>query len=400
MLVIASMPRVRATERRVRGRLAGVAIAGLLAACSLPGYGEYAQPVPHPPELEAGSDSGDASDAGNAGNAGDDSGVLTCPPGFADCNGLSSDGCETALDSLRNCGNCGATCSNDHGTTACLVRSASAACSPACATGYADCDLDPSNGCETNIETDSTHCGSCEKACPANGGTPLCVAGKCGISQCNDGFGDCTNAGSCSVNLNTDPSNCGHCGHVCSSANGTPRCNGGVCEISCHDGWGDCNANTVQDGGTVPDDGCETKLNVPDSGGSVPNCGACGAACVRRSLTTVDLAECALGVCARTCFAGQGDCDNNRNDPGCRGSACGCETHLGTDANNCGACGHVCKGGACTNSTCECPDTEPTSGTTPCSLASTVICGTYGTSCHCSCASGIFKCTDSAGKAC
>jgi hypothetical protein len=105
-------------------------------------------------------------------------------------------------------------------------------------------------------------------------------------------------------------------------------------------------------------------------------------------------------VCSRDCFAGEGDCDNNRNDPACRASSCGCETYLGNNAANCGACGHVCKGGSCVNQTCECPDSKPTSGSTKCSLASTVKCGPYGTSCTCSCQSGVFKCTDSGGKAC
>jgi hypothetical protein len=117
-------------------------------------------------------------------------------------------------------------------------------------------------------------------------------------------------------------------------------------------GWGDCNRDQA-DGGQVPEDGCETQLNIPNDAGDVPNCGACGALCKRRALTTVNLAQCALGVCARDCWAGTADCDNNRNQPGCNGSTCGCEIHTASDADNCGACGKVCASGKCAGSKCQ-----------------------------------------------
>jgi hypothetical protein len=379
----------RPARRRGRWLWLVLLVAG---GCQLPSYGDFAQTKPSAPGTDAGTDA-------NACDGGDCS-TPTCAPGTGDCNGNPGDGCETLLDSEAHCGGCGVACTNDHGSTSCAADAdAAAACTPVCAAGFADCDLDASNGCETNLNTDSTHCGSCDLACPANGGTPLCTAGKCGVSSCNPGFGDCKNVGSCDIDLDTDPANCGHCGHVCSSAHGAPSCNGGVCEIACDAGYGDCNEVTA-DGGAPPDDGCETKLNVSDSGGNVANCGACGASCPRRAFTSVDLAQCALGVCARNCFPDEGDCNNNRNDPACTGNGCGCETYLGDDVNNCGACGHVCKGGGCGNDTCDCPDAEPKSGTTTCTLASSVKCGTYGTSCSCVCTSGVFKCTDSNGKAC
>jgi len=48
---------------------------------------------------------------------------------------------------------------------------------PACATGWEDCDANPSNGCETNLQTDSSNCSSCGNACP---GGEECSAGVCG----------------------------------------------------------------------------------------------------------------------------------------------------------------------------------------------------------------------------
>jgi hypothetical protein len=330
----------------------------------------------------------------------DDAGPQICGAGVADCNGQPDDGCETSIDTVSNCGNCATECTNDHGTTRCALTGETTACAPVCAAGFADCDLNPGNGCETNLNGDSLNCGACGTACPANGGTASCVAGICGVSSCNAGFGDCQNIGKCTINLQTDPLNCGNCGNACPNSHGTASCNAGICQIRCDTGWGDCNAAS-EDGGSSPADGCETKLNVPDSTGGVPNCGACGNNCSRRSYTTIDLAECELGTCARDCLYGTGDCDNNRDDPACTGSSCGCEVSFGSNANNCGACGHACKGGACVNDACQCPDSEPKSGSTKCSLASTVSCGAYGSSgCACSCTSGVFKCTDKSGKAC
>ena len=330
-------------------------------------------------------------DAGNGACDGGDCALPACLPEQRDCNGRAEDGCEARLDSLGSCGGCGIECTNEHGATACSsTADGGQACVPTCALGYADCDLNPNNGCETNIDTDSVNCGKCGAACPANGGTPQCQAGKCGLSSCNSGFGDCSNAGSCSFNLNSDPKNCGSCGHQCSSEHGTPACNAGVCRIECDAGWGDCNAAVV-DAGQPPEDGCETKLNELDSGGSVPNCGGCGQVCTRRSLTTVDVASCAMGVCARNCFDDATDCDGNRNDPSCHGSSCGCETHLASSAGNCGACGHVCQGGACNQGACQCPDTKPKGGSA-CTLDAAVTCGPYA-GCTCACTAGLFQCT-------
>lgn|GEM_PF-6410447 len=244
-----------------------------------------------------------------------------CELGSADCNGDPSDGCEISLGTRVNCGQCGQACDNDNGLNECVTVSGAGSwvCQPTCAPGYDDCDLHPDNGCETNIHEDALNCGGCGQACPGNGGTPNCIAGVCGVSACNDGFGDCKNSGRCDFELFSDPQNCGQCGHVCSAEHGEPRCNAGQCAIDCEAGYGDCN------GADGVYDGCETKLNVPDAGGDVPNCGACGSLCKRRAYTKVNLDHCAQGECFRDCWDGAFDCDHQRNDPGCSGSGCGCE---------------------------------------------------------------------------
>jgi hypothetical protein len=281
-------------------------------------------------ELDAGAaGAGSHSGATNGGSAATDAGGLgpcgaepcaMCASGRADCNQLVADGCETPLTTDDDCGACGAACTNEHGTNSCVADalSSSARCEPSCAAGFRDCDLRPSNGCEANLNSDVMNCGACGLGCPANGGTPVCVGGECGVSSCNPGFGDCSNSGTCHYNLASDPLNCGQCGYVCSSAHGKARCNAGICVNDCDAGYGDCNGDSANDG-------CETKLNQPDSGGNVPNCGECGALCQRRSFTTIDLEQCAEGVCYRNCWDGAHDCGDNRNDASCTGKTCGCE---------------------------------------------------------------------------
>lgn len=71
---------------------------------------------------------------------------LQCYTGFADCNGVYADGCESHLaDDPAHCGRCGTSCAAANATGVCTAG----ACSVRCNTGFSDCDGDPSNGCET-----------------------------------------------------------------------------------------------------------------------------------------------------------------------------------------------------------------------------------------------------------
>ncbi|MFW5739502.1 MAG: SUMF1/EgtB/PvdO family nonheme iron enzyme [Myxococcota bacterium] len=83
--------------------------------------------------------------------------------------------------------------------------------------------------------------------------------------------------------------NCGACGYACSTEDADPACVGGVCELSCHQGWGDCDANV--------DSGCET-----DTSENPNHCGACGVECA--------IPLCADGVCA-VCTQGEKRCNSN-----------------------------------------------------------------------------------------
>ncbi len=104
-----------------------------------------------------------------------------------------------------------------------------------------------------------------------------CIAGvtrldggtDAGVLECDAGKADCDGdpANGCEVDLNMDPGHCGGCGNVCTAdLNQGALCNGGMCEVGgCAVGYGDCNADLG--------DGCERNLN------DFANCGACGNEC-------------------------------------------------------------------------------------------------------------------------
>ncbi len=266
---------------------------------------------------------------------------FTCTDGFADCNGVPEDGCEVNLSaSPENCGRCMNRCATAGATAACTNGQCAVG---RCGDDQADCDGDPTNGCETNTRTSTAHCGMCGNRCPtpANG-TPACTNGACGIGRCNDGFGDCDGmAGNgCETPLRNDPANCGACGTRCAVPNASAVCMNGTCGIgACNPGFADCNND--------PADGCEV-----DTRTSNDHCGMCGARCVVANGAPM----CTAGACRiGTCNPGFADCNGRVDD--------GCETPVNFDPNNCGRCGNscpipssgsrVCRAGTCAIGSCQ-----------------------------------------------
>jgi len=77
--------------------------------------------------------------------------IVTCDPPsrYHDCNGNPSDGCEVdKLNDVDNCGSCNGRCSQNNGTPAC---SNGACVVLVCMYGFEDCDMNPSNLCETAL---------------------------------------------------------------------------------------------------------------------------------------------------------------------------------------------------------------------------------------------------------
>jgi hypothetical protein len=302
--------------------------------------------------------------------------ISACSPGYVDCDGFASDGCEVNTTSdPYNCGGCGLLCAPAHATPSCIGSSCLIGmCSP----GYADCDHLAPNGCEVNTAGDPANCGGCATVCSLPHATSGCTSGACTIASCNTGFADCdgvasngcetdlslpTHCGTCTnacaagmlcsggscvsmcmpmqtvcngsycANTTNDVNNCGSCGHVCSLPNATSTCTSSACAIaSCATGFADCN-------GTASD-GCEVNTT-----NDVNHCMSCTNKCTLANATAV----CSASACAISmCNMGFKDCDGVASN--------GCEINTTNDATNCGACGTKCTGGkTCQSSACACP---------------------------------------------
>lgn len=280
--------------------------------------------------------------------------VVDCDPDYRDCNLDPDDGCEAGPDDPKNCGACGRDC-NRPGT---VVECNAGSCSYlGCLEGFADCDDDPTSGCEVDVTT-AQHCGACGNACPNPPmAAPACVDGACGVGECGQGFGDCDGApgNGCEQRLDED-AHCGGCDLACTPANATGTCEAGTCVVQdCQPGFHDCNGSGA--------DGCESDLLDAD------NCGACGVACDLPGTLTY---ACDAGSCQvdHSCPGGGDDCTPDAPEAGCQPGyadcngdpADGCEVELGGVA-HCAACGDDCRApgttAACNQGSCEVVSCDP-----------------------------------------
>jgi hypothetical protein len=111
-------------------------------------------------------------------------GETRCDPGYLDCDGNPSNGCETAIG-LSNCGTCGSICQPANAVGAVCSASSGCgytSCAPYGTSGalYLDCDGNTANGCESNPSAVST-CGSCGNQC---GAAFYCDQGSPGAYSC------------------------------------------------------------------------------------------------------------------------------------------------------------------------------------------------------------------------
>ena len=91
-----------------------------------------------------------------------------------------------------------------------------------CETGWDDCNKDPSDGCEANILDNKEHCGKCSNNCEQNLANKhvsniVCISESCQFTTCHTGYGNCDGKSSngCETQLLTSASNCGSCGYKC-----------------------------------------------------------------------------------------------------------------------------------------------------------------------------------------
>ena len=227
--------------------------------------------------------------------------IGACTSPFANCDAVAANGCETDTSaSTAHCGACGVACAPRANSSPSCARGA---CTYTCNAGFGDCDGNAANGCETNLATTASSCGMCGRSCALSNATAGCNLGACTVASCAVGFGDCNGnaADGCEVDVRTSVSNCGTCGRVCTLLNATPVCSAGTCAIaSCGSGFGNCDGN--------PANGCETTLSTPT------NCGTCGLACpTPAGPHTVARCSASGGTfgCGLVCESGYLDCDSN-----------------------------------------------------------------------------------------
>ncbi|MDF2692022.1 MAG: Tryptophan synthase alpha chain [Labilithrix sp.] len=217
--------------------------------------------------------------------------------------------------------------------------------------------------------------------------TPL--SGQCPTNECPAGHATCPdNPFPCGVDLSSDDDNCGVCGNRCADLSlNSPddinlhafmQCLNGKCALGCEHGFANCNG-FVEDGCEIPvfiDENncgqCGTTCQSPNEcvdGQCACNidfsCGTCGNVCeptVMPPPPALPLPDewnawyaCKAGQCYQpTCKPGFGDCNGDFDPVGRTGD--GCETIIGGDPNNCGACGKKCAPGEiCPADDCVCP---------------------------------------------
>jgi hypothetical protein len=119
------------------------------------------------------------------------------------CDGVDND-CDGDVDEMlqtdvNNCGTCGNTCTNAHGTTACV----NGACTPICSGFWEDCS-DPDDGCETATNT-ANDCGGCGIPCSLANASESCNTGSCLITSCDFGWCDADTTASSGCEENLEP---------------------------------------------------------------------------------------------------------------------------------------------------------------------------------------------------
>jgi Stigma-specific protein, Stig1 len=167
-----------------------------------------------------------------------------CSPGHGDCNGDPDDGCETELNAPANCGACDATCDEPQ---LCAATGDGHAC-------VAHCPAERPTACEgscVDLDSSAEHCGACGAACAAGA---RCEAGRCGAAACAAGEA-CT-----SSECRSGQTRCEASGAVCEAvepvADGT-TC-GAAAAASCEAGRCTCG---ISDGRHYPFDTCASEAD-------------------------------------------------------------------------------------------------------------------------------------------
>ncbi|MBI5515104.1 MAG: FG-GAP repeat protein [Deltaproteobacteria bacterium] len=192
------------------------------------GFGDCDGMVANGCETDLGTATGHCGRCGNACGAGMVCSAGACGTTCRAPTTLCGVACaDTAIDP-GHCGRCGNVCPTAAGATS---TCAAGTCGFLCRPGTGDCDGSSTNGCETDLNTTVSHCGACRSACAAGEG---CSAGRCSV-LCGPPRMRC--GGGC-VDTTSDMAHCGGCDRPCAAPmNGRATCSGGRCDITCNAGF-------------------------------------------------------------------------------------------------------------------------------------------------------------------
>ena len=269
--------------------------------------------------------------------------TLKCVSGYGNCNGSLLDGCETDFSGdIAHCGACSTASESHKCDTGKNEVCSDGRCEDNCPSGseycngkclilgdvniqscdnnvircqedFEDCDKKVGNGCETDLRSNSSHCGSCQDEghqCDIESGE------RCSERTCQMGCGGTTQA----------------CGEICIDfeVNHISGCDSNG--LKCAEGYMDCNG--------IITDGCE--INIKENG---KHCGECNNKCDSGKV-------CLGGRCETSCPGGQVACGGRCIDPKTDLNYCGAE--VDSETNACKTNGRVCESGnVCTNGACQ-----------------------------------------------
>ncbi|MGI5829709.1 MAG: hypothetical protein ACOX8U_06020 [Bradymonadia bacterium] len=212
-----------------------------------------------------------------------------------------------------------------------------------CRDGYADCDGELRNGCETNLKSDVSNCGACNVECETG---LYCSSGVCS-GECLKPLEICrdrTNTVIC-VDTKNDGEHCGRCKNSCYS-----NVNDGVLSTACHSG--ECAAESCRVGYYLYSNECK-----PDT---LENCGREKNECNVENAKNLCIAGNCYFICNNGYYqSGQSCILENENNCGKEGVVCSVENAENSCKN--GKCVFECypryrreNNGCVENSTAEC----------------------------------------------
>jgi len=168
--------------------------------------------TPTPPECSSDSECGQNSTPCNSycdGNI-----AYSYPSNPATCQRVCNNG---------KCYDCSPSCGSATPTDCGKGSYCSSGACISCPANYGNCNENPSDLCEVNLDEDESNCGSCGNIC---GGGELCCSGACKTPACTTNA-QCDDSNSCTKDICNNP---GTCNAECTHTPITPCCGNTVCE--------------------------------------------------------------------------------------------------------------------------------------------------------------------------